>query len=102
MIHEFPSENRCEVITPTCRCGRYMERDFVKAKMGADNLTKQKGGQTYLESLTASPNMTMLNMGWRCKKHPQFIARLSINDIVIMNKYPTNNIKFVNREGREI
>lgn len=78
-----------------------MVRDNIHGKLGADNNTRQRGANVVLDPLTMGPNVTLLAMTFRCRKHP-LGARIGTDDLIILNKYPANNIKLVDREGNEL
>lgn len=101
MLKEFPDENRAELLVPQCKCGRYMVRDQVAGKIGSGNNTIRRGNKEYLDPLTTSANVTMFLMTFRCKVH-NFFVKVPIEEIVKMNQYPANNIKLVDKEGKEL
>jgi hypothetical protein len=101
MIREFPSENRAELVVPVCPCGAYMVRDSVSGKLGSDNNTRARGSQMVLDPLTFGPNVTLLFMSFRCKKH-RYAVRIPTEELIVLNNYPPKNIKLVDREGREL
>lgn len=101
MIREFPAENRAELVVPQCLCGAYMVRDSVAGKLGADNNTRQRGSQMVLDPLTMSPNVTLLYMSFRCKKH-RYAVRIPTEELIKLNNYPAKNVKLVNKEGEEL
>lgn len=102
VLREFPDENRCELVIPQCRCGRYMVRDQIAGKIGSGNNTIKRFGREYLDPLTMSANVTMFRMTFRCKAHPTYWVKIPMEEIVKMNEYPAANIKLVDRHGNEI
>jgi hypothetical protein len=102
MIKEFPAENRAELVVPTCpQCQRYMVRDNIHGKLGSDNNTRQKGANVILDPLTMGPNVTLLVMTFRCRKH-RYGVRIGTEDLIKLNQYPANNVRLTDRDGNEL
>jgi len=78
-----------------------MVRDRIHGKLGADNNTRQKGASVVLDPLTMGPNVTLLQMTFRCRKH-NYALRIGTEDLIVMNKYPASSIRLVDREGKEL
>lgn len=79
-----------------------MIRDRIAGKIGSDNNTISRFGKEYLDPLTMSANVTMFLMTFRCKVHPKYWVKISMDEIIKMNQYPAANIKLVDRNGNEI
>lgn len=78
-----------------------MVRDNIHGKLGADNNTRQKGANVVLDPLTMGPNVTLLTMTFRCRKH-NYGLRIGTEDLTILNKYPANNVRLTDRDGNEL
>lgn len=79
-----------------------MVRDRIAGKIGSGNNTIKRFGREYLDPLTMSANVTMFLMTFRCKDHPRYWVKVPIEEIVKMNQYPAANVKFVDKNGREL
>jgi hypothetical protein len=101
MIKEFPDQNRAELVVPQCPCGRYMVRDRISGKLGADNNTRNRGSLTVLDPLTMGPNVTLLIMTFRCKVH-KYAVRVPTEELIALNKYPAKNVRLTDRDGKEL
>lgn len=101
MIKEFREENKAQIVVPRCACGSVMIREYIKAKTGDSNTTRKKKGREVLDPLTFSPNMTLMNLRFKCRRHPLYMS-LPMEEIIKLNEYPLRNIEFVDDKGNEI
>ena len=101
MIKEYPEENRASLVVPRCPCGLYMVRDAISGKLGSDNNTRRRGANSVLDPLTMGANVTLMMMTFRCRKH-RYAVRIPTEELIELNKYPANNVKLVDEDGKEL